>query len=278
MPETQDTEGFLSRGAPSLFPIGTPVRAVAVPGRLERSMILNIPYKFLLASLAAAALFAAFPALDLRTAALFYRHGAFFLARNGFVRVVYHSVPVVATVFCAVTILGLLLLLVTKKESFFRLGRRHLLFLLLAFALGPGLVVNWGLKDHFGRARPAQVTQFGGTKRFTRAFELSDQDRRNGSFVCGHASVGFFFLTPGLFFDGRRRRVIITGAALLGVLIGFARMAQGGHFLSDVVFAFVFVYLTSSLLHYAMFPQKAAPCDSSGGAAAEPPFDTIANF
>lgn len=219
-------------------------------------MILNISYKFLLLAAALAALFIGFPALDLKTAALFYRHGTFFLAQNGFVQAIYYSVPVAAVGVCAATFLGLLYLLITKKERLFQFGRKQLIFLLLAFILGPGVVVNYGLKNHWGRARPAQVTQFGGHKQFTRAFEITDQDRRNGSFVCGHASVGFFFLTPGLLFSGRRRTLTFLGAGLYGTLIGWVRMAQGGHFLSDVVFAYVFVYLTSKLLYYVMFPQR----------------------
>jgi lipid A 4'-phosphatase len=220
-------------------------------------MIFNISYKFLILAAALAALFALFPGLDLGTAALFYRHDGFYLARNEFVLALYHSVPLVSVGFCLLTLAVLLHLLFTRKDHFFRLERKHLVFLLLAFALGPGLVVNWGLKNHYGRARPAQVTQFGGSKRFTRAFEISDQDRSNGSFVCGHASVGFFFLTPGLLFSGRRRNLTFLGAGLYGVLVGWARMAQGAHFLSDVVFAFVFVYLTSKVLHSVMFPQEA---------------------
>jgi lipid A 4'-phosphatase len=49
---------------------------------------------------------------------------------------------------------------------------------------------------------------------------------------------------------GRRRRAALIGRAILaGSIIGFIRIGQGGHFLSDVVFAGVFMALSVALLH-----------------------------
>jgi membrane-associated PAP2 superfamily phosphatase len=44
--------------------------------------------------------------------------------------------------------------------------RRRCLFLILAVALGPGLLVNGLLKPGWGRPRPRQVEQFGGPRAF----------------------------------------------------------------------------------------------------------------
>ena len=44
-------------------------------------------------------------------------------------------------------------------------------FILLGFILGPiigcGIIANWYFKDQWGRARPVQVTEFNGDKKFT---------------------------------------------------------------------------------------------------------------
>ena len=42
-------------------------------------------------------------------------------------------------------------------------------------------------------------------------------------------------------------------AVLAGSLIGFIRIGEGGHFLSDVVFAGVFMGLVVALLHWIVF-------------------------
>jgi lipid A 4'-phosphatase len=62
---------------------------------------------------------------------------------------------------------------------------RAWLFLLAALIVGPGLLVNAGLKDHWHRARPHQIAEFGGTARFTLPLVIADQCDRNCSFTAG---------------------------------------------------------------------------------------------
>jgi membrane-associated PAP2 superfamily phosphatase len=38
-----------------------------------------------------------------------------------------------------------------------------------------------------------------------------------------------------------------------GSLLGFGRLAQGGHFLTDVIWSFVLVYVLMALVYYFMF-------------------------
>ncbi len=118
------------------------------------------------------------------------------------------------------------------------------------------MVVNGVMKEFSGRARPRDVTEFGGSKNFTPAFAVANECGSNCSFVSGHASAGFYFVSLALIFEGRRRRVIFWSSVAAGGVIGLVRIMQGGHFLSDVVFSFVFVYLASLLLHHFMFMDK----------------------
>lgn len=122
--------------------------------------------------------------------------------------------------------------------------RRSLLFLLVVLLLGPGLLVHQVLKDGAGRARPRQVEQFDGDKRFTPAFVISDQCKRNCSFTSGHAAMGFFFMAFAWTF--KDRRWLLYGGTI-GVIVGLGRIVQGSHFLSDVVFSGAVVYLTAVL-------------------------------
>lgn len=122
--------------------------------------------------------------------------------------------------------------------------RMQLAFLALAGTLGPGAVVNHVFKDNWQRARPYQVTQFGGPQLFTRAAVMTDQCDNNCSFVSGHVACGFFFV--GLMLIHRRRRAVwaVTGITA-GLAIGFARMADMAHWLSDVLWACPITLLSS---------------------------------
>jgi lipid A 4'-phosphatase len=126
---------------------------------------------------------------------------------------------------------------------------RAAVFVLLSLAIGPGLIVNAGLKDHWGRARPSQIVEFGGTHLFTPALQPAHECARNCSFVAGDPSAGFFLLAFALLVPLPWRRPAIAGALGVGLLLGLSRIAQGGHFLSDVVFAGLIVGGVTWLLH-----------------------------
>ena len=134
------------------------------------------------------------------------------------------------------SLLALVGWLVACFTPFGKRWRLQLGFVVLAGALGPGLLVNSGFKENWQRARPYQVEPFGGTQQFTRATVMTDQCNNNCSFVSGHVACGIFFVSLMLV---QRRRALAWGASgvLAGLVIGFARMADGAHWLSDVLWA-----------------------------------------
>jgi lipid A 4'-phosphatase len=205
----------------------------------------------LLVFAAAAVVFMAFGGVDLKASGLFFRPGeGFFLEAAPAVRFVHEAIPYVAPALTA--LLGVFLLLgCIPRLGLFGKFRKEAVYLLLVLGLGPGLVVNQVFKEHWGRARPAAVREFGGDKTFTPAFAVSDQCRRNCSFVSGHAAQGFYFCALG--FLARRRRLWFAAGLGMGGAVGLARMAQGKHFLSDIVFAFFFVYFSAKLLHFLLW-------------------------
>ena len=81
---------------------------------------------------------------------------------------------------------------------------------------------------------------------------ISGQGR---SFPSGHASAAFFLIAPFFIYRRRQPRVALvwlTGGIIFGVLMSIARITQGGHFLSDNLWAFGMVYLTGLLLSAVM--------------------------
>jgi lipid A 4'-phosphatase len=117
-------------------------------------------------------------------------------------------------------------------------------------ALGPGMMINGIGKPGWQRPRPVQIDQFGGARQFVLVGDLGEVSRECRSFPSGHASMGFFLMAPA--FLVWRRRVLAGGFMLLGIFaglaIGVARMAQGAHFPSDVIWAGGIVYFTCVVL------------------------------
>ncbi len=206
----------------------------------------------------AAALFLLFPGIDLWAAQLFYRaDGGFYLGNAWPVSAIYAGVPYLTDA-VVVGVAALYLLSLRWGRPVAGVDGRVAAYLLLALALGPGLVVNTVLKDHWGRARPSQIEAFGGTRQFTPAPLPAAQCARNCSFPAGHPAIGFYLVSFALLIRERRRRRAAIGAAVAaGALMGLARMAQGGHFLSDVVFSGLIVTGIALLLHRAIIANDA---------------------
>lgn len=123
-------------------------------------------------------------------------------------------------------------------------------FLFLLLIIGPGLIVNVLLKDHLGRARPKEIVEFKGTHQYTEMWQKGEAGK-NSSFPSGHASAAFYLLAPW-FLLRKKNRFFATCFLVLGLtygsLVGIARIMQGGHFLSDVVWAGGLVYLSGEVL------------------------------
>jgi lipid A 4'-phosphatase len=145
--------------------------------------------------------------------------------------------------------------------------RRVTGYLAAAYVLGPGLVTNLLLKDHWGRARPFRVLEFGGDRLFTSPLLPAHQCPTNCSFVSGDVSVPICLMAVAfLITDRRRRRWAMIAVTLLGGGVGFERIVQGKHFLSDVIYS---VLLNTGLawILYALIVERGA----KGGAV--PPDD-----
>lgn len=188
--------------------------------------------------------------LDLAIARYFYNEGLF--SDNTFFNFLYtygeHPSKITAA-------LGLIYYIATRE--------RVALYLCLTLVIGAFLINEQALKHHWGRPRPKQVDEFGGIQKF-RPFYAPNffaQPEPSRSFPCGHCTAGYYFISFA--FLGKRfknRSLFWFGllfSALFGSLLGVARMAQGGHFFSDVVFGCLVMGLTAWMLDRWIWYERA---------------------
>jgi len=207
------------------------------------------------------ALFLFWPDIDLAVSQWFYD------AQRGFE---WRNDPTVLAIYQGTSVLGLLALLVPLAMLLAKcvwkhhclIPRRRVCVYLLAVALvGPGILVNLTLKQHWERPRPRQVVEFGGERQYEPPFAPRFECSKCRSFVSGHASVGFFFFSVALLLGNRRWLWL---PILGGGIIGLVRMLQGAHFLSDVIFSGWVVWFCSLLIYSLFFGRS-----SCGQAVAE---------
>lgn len=199
-------------------------------------------------------IFLLFPSLDIWVSSHFFDGDKFYNKTEGFLGFVYNVTPLITIAILAMALIGTGFLLITKKP----LGiwhKKHIIFLVVSLALGPGLIINGILKTHWDRARPAHIETFGGSLTFTSPLVPSDQCKKNCSFASGHAAVGFFLMVFAFLYPRHRNAWLAMGTAI-GSLIGLARIAQGGHFLSDVIFSGLITYACIWISYYTTVKRR----------------------
>lgn len=130
---------------------------------------------------------------------------------------------------------------------------RAAVFLSVSLALGPGLLVNAGLKDHWGRPRPIDIQQLGGDQHFMTWWDPRGECRSNCSFVSGDVSGAFWTLAPAALAPPQWRALAYGAALAFGTGMGAIRVMAGGHFVSDAIFAGVFTFLIVWLMHALIY-------------------------
>lgn len=180
--------------------------------------------------------------------------------RSGpFLDFMYHRALLPGQLLIAGSLIGLLLSYTLRR---FRTWRKPALFLVLALAIGAGFITHAVLKDHWGRPRPKQVIAFGGMQEFRPIWKpnFTHQPEPSKSFPCGHCSMGFAFFA--FYFLGKRLRkpwlslLGLSMALILGVGLGITRIAQGGHFFSDVVATALIMWLTAYVFDWVIFEEE----------------------
>ena len=185
--------------------------------------------------------FALWPGLDLAAAHRFYDAGGFIgrTPAGESARLLGWLVPFL--------VFGLMVAGWTARRagvawSFLPNGR-SIVYLAATLALGPGLIVNVALKDHWHRPRPVQTTEFGGNLPFRPWNRVDGGCHKNCSFVSGEASSATWLVAPALLAPPPIRVGAVVGALAFGAAVGALRMAFGGHFLSDTLMSMLLTLL-----------------------------------
>jgi lipid A 4'-phosphatase len=206
-------------------------------------------------ALATTALFAS-GSLDIALARPFYRAGSdhWPLARQLPWALLYRAASWI-TASLVISALAALVASLTRER---RGWRRPAVLVLLAVAIGPGLLGNALFKDHWQHPRPRELVEFAGTRHYVPS-PLIGQDG-GASFPCGHCTVGFLYGAGWWIWRRQHPRLAAGALALglvLGLLLGVGRMAAGAHFFSDIVWSALLAFGVVQLLHHRVLRMPA---------------------
>jgi len=194
--------------------------------------------------------FAVYPQLDLYISALFYDPATHSFATwyRAWPEHLRDAASLLITLIVAPAFLAVAGKLVMPRRPMLIKGRAAL-FLIVTLALGPGVLANGILKEHSARMRPESVTQFGGTEAFTPWWDFRGPCTDNCSFIAGEPSGAFWTLAPAALAPLQWRALAYAGALAFGVAMAALRIAAGGHFFTDCVFAGVLMFLVAWTFH-----------------------------
>lgn len=208
------------------------------------------------AFIAAAVIFTVWPEIDLAVSGWFYREGmGFWLAdhlavaglREG-IRIAIFLTPAFALIALVPALAGFRL---------WQVPARLWAFIFLLFLIGPLWLVNIVFKNNWGRARPVQVSEFGGELGFSPALRWVEECSFNCSFVSGEGAgatamaLTMILLAPyGMKKLSQKVAKRVLAALLLVPLAGLIlRVVMGRHFLSDTIFAVLLVLAVALVLY-----------------------------
>lgn len=155
-------------------------------------------------------------------------------------------------------------------------GHRHwrgaATLVLLAVVIGPGLIGNTVLKDHWQHPRPRDLIELGGSMHYVPSPLIGHEG--GASFPCGHCTVGFLFGLGWWIFRGSHPRwaaVSLAAGLVVGALLGVGRMAAGAHFLSDVIWSALLAYGVTHILYYYVLRLEAPALRPAASSGEDPP-------
>ncbi len=209
--------------------------------------------------------FGLYPQLDLAISRFFFNETAkdFTMGHPRWVAILRDGARTIEALLVAPAVIAIVLKLLWPPRRMLISGRAAI-FLVTTLALAPGVAANVILKDNWGRPRPIDVTVFNGADPFVPWWDPRGVCPKNCSFVSGEASAGFWTLAPASFAPPAWRPLAYAGALGFGAMMGTIRMAGGGHFFSDTVFAGVVTFLIVWLMHGLIYRWPATRWTDAG--------------
>lgn len=215
-----------------------------IPRARPATAVSNSPiFLTVLAVIAVSWFFYAFPGIDQAVSEWFYDDDDGFALQNS---------PTLRTLRSSAELLmrsiALMALFQIARLAWARRTSPRLLWLLSCLIVGPGLLVNGILKAYWGRPRPRETDLFGGEAPYQKVWVISDWCESNCSFVSGEASSAFWLVAVALLLPRPYRTTGTILAAIYAAAVSFNRVAFGGHYISDVVLAWLLCALVFLVL------------------------------
>ncbi|MCX7697911.1 MAG: phosphatase PAP2 family protein [Candidatus Goldbacteria bacterium] len=188
-----------------------------------------------------------FSNIDIDIQKIFYDNSNDWKYKDNFFVLFFYNYAIYPALF--VGIISVIILSIGNFYGFLLKFRKPAIIFLLALILGPGLLVNVIGKNFSGRPRPREISEFKGDWKYRKVFELGVPGKGH-SFPCGHCSMGFIFYSFFVVLRNKRKLqayITLLFSLLFGFAIGISRMAQGAHFLSDVIWAGIFTFVSAEV-------------------------------
>ena len=172
--------------------------------------------------------------------------GFFYYGNNQFLLQSYYLISIlfrkilIPVVLFYIFVLPVLSNYIPIKKFFFghKFSTKEIFFIFVSSLTTIIVIINFFLKDLWGRTRPNEILEFGGDSVFAPWYRFGGSCESNCSFVSGDASVGFLLV---VFYFITKNNIYCYLAIFFGILFGLVRVVAGGHFFSDIIFSQIVV-------------------------------------
>ena len=197
------------------------------------------------------------PSLDLYISNLFYYGNKQFMIQSYYPVSIFFRKILLPFLLIYIFVLPLILRFFPLQKIYFgyKFSFSEIIYVWISGTFTMLLLVNVLLKNMWGRARPNDVSYFDGFRDFTPWYKISNACESNCSFVSGDSSVGFLLI---VFYFITKKNAYLYLSLILGSILGFIRIAAGGHFFSDIIFSQILITFTMfvSFILYKKFYDK----------------------
>ncbi len=187
------------------------------------------------------------PSLDLYVSSLFYKGASQFeLQSFDLTSILFRDIllPLILIYILILPIVGRFFK-IDKIFFNYKFSIKEIVLLWISQIISVLIFVNLILKNFWGRVRPNDVVELGGKEFFSPWFEIRNACETNCSFVSGDASVGFSVIILYLI---TKKIIFLYASFVAGFVFGLIRIMAGGHFLSDIFFAGIFIVILNIIL------------------------------
>lgn len=140
-----------------------------------------------------------------------------------------------------------------KTKSFHPKHYKFPILIAIVWILLPNVLFRFTMKPSIGRPRPNMIEEFGGELKYSPPFYAGEVNSPKASFVSTHTALTCLLFVFAVLTTGWRHYALTAFTASLALLVGYGRISTGQHFLSDVVYAILFMYLGCYILQKIIY-------------------------